>query len=306
MSLALLFCSLTALSQTHRYHFDYGLKEVFAQGPELTTACPGNITSTVLPAGITKNVYNFQKGCGLVYDDSQLNFLATAPGYTIELYFKLDTITGYKKLMDADSLSKDKGLYNRNGKVVLYPNFESPDSFFAAGTFQYVAITRDAATKEMYINCNGKTAGTYIDNTDLYVYDANQLIIFFQDDNGTNNEEANGSVAMIHISATAMDSNTVKTRYTQLNTSLGLDNTIATTSEIKIFPNPVSDKLYITAKKQTGYHYNLYDMTGKCYFAGSISSGENIIDLDGMPNGIYYLRLADEDGTTRIEKIMKL
>src|SRR5690606_27537985 len=84
--------SVAAQNKTYRFQFNNRLSENFYQGSPLAPACPGSYSSHTL-AGVYKTVYNFDKGCGLVFNDSATGLLASGT-YTIELYFLLDTING--------------------------------------------------------------------------------------------------------------------------------------------------------------------------------------------------------------------
>jgi hypothetical protein len=292
--LSVLTCSLATFSQnaTLRYDFDYGFNEIYWASPSLVHGtCAGLIWGT-LPISMNKNVAKFSTGCGLAYNDKTKNFL-NAGSYTIELYFKLDSIQGYKKLVDFDSLSKDPGLYNQNGKVVLYPNFTSPDSVISAGTYHYVAITRDAATKAMYINYDGKTAGTYTDNLSQYVLDSNQQLIFFKDDHSTSGEQSSGEVAMIHISNYAMDSTSIKTKYGNLHGVLNVSS-METAKEARIYPNPATDEICVAVRADC--NYSITDIRGKIILKDVLRKGDNKIFLNKLSEGIYLLNLADKEG----------
>ena len=124
LSISILACSTVAFAQndTYKYHFNSNLNETYAKGPALSALCPGTFASEALPVGLTKATYRFNTGCGLVYHDAAKNFIASGT-YTIELYFRLDTISGYKKLVDFDSLKQDAGLYNQSGKLGALSKF---------------------------------------------------------------------------------------------------------------------------------------------------------------------------------------
>jgi OOP family OmpA-OmpF porin len=293
LSLALI-CSLTAFTQntTWRYDFDYGYNEIYWYGPVLSHGSCTGLAWVTLPVSLTKNVARFSKGCGLVFSDSVKNFIASG-NYTIELYFKLDSVQGYKKLIDFAHRSKDAGLYNQSGKIVLYPSSAAGDSFMAGGTYQYVAITRNDTTKNMYINGNGKTLGTQTDNTNTYVLDSAKILTFFQDDSSTNGEQSGGEVAMIHISNYAMDSNAIKAKYTNLHGVLNVpDNQIQ--GAISIYPNPVTDFVNVTVPANC--NYMLTDITGRNVREHSLKAGINRIRFDDLQPGVYFLNLSDQDG----------
>lgn len=301
---AALIGSLCAFAQnaTYRYHFNNSLNEMYAKGPALTALCPGTYGSETLPVSLTKTTYRFNNGCGLMYNDASKNFI-TSGTYTIEVYFRLDTISGYKKLIDFDSMKQDAGLYNQSGKIVLYPNVTSADSFVGAGVYQYVAITRDSTTKKMYINANGKTAGTYTDNSGLYKLGTDKLLTFFRDDKTTNGEQSKGAVAMIQISNYVMDSNTVKNNYSHLGKTLDVLSTHVNTDDVVIYPNPAANDLHVSVAANCSY--SISDITGKVLNHGALQHGANEIRLDRLANGMYLLRVLSNDGSQCLYRFLK-
>lgn len=296
--------SVTAQNATYRYDFHYNLKEQSATGPDMTSQCNGTYNWGSFPKiGTGKIVYNFDKGCGITFNDSNNNLLASG-SYTIELFFKLDTINGYKKIIDYNNLGSDKGFYNRSGKLVLYPNFNSDTSFIDSGQYQYVVVTRDGTSKKMHVYYNDSMVGSYTDNSGDYMYGANKHLVFFQDDNGTNNEESSGAVAMIHISNYAMDSTEVKTKYTQLPTTMSISNTFVTQSHVRVYPNPAVDNIHIVTARDMGYY--MADITGKVCLANALHKGDNTVAIGNLPTGVYILNLIDTEGNnTKVYKVVK-
>jgi len=297
----LFFIGATAQNKTYRFHFNNRLSENYYQGSPLAPVCPG--TYTVQPlAGVNKGAYNFDKGCGLVFMDSATNLLASG-SYTIELYFKLDTITGYKKIIDFDSLGADAGFYNQSGKLVMYSNFTSADSVVGAGAWSYVAITRDGSSKVMYVYHNDKVLGTLNDNSDQYIYGTEKLLIFFRDDNNTSNsEQSGGSVGMIHISDYVMDSTTIKGHYTGLGTILNIPETGNMDNALKIWPNPATD--YVEIATPVKCSYNLYDVTGRKYAGGDMKAGQNKLNLQPYPAGLYMLEVVSAESDRKSYKLL--
>ncbi len=291
---AALLCSLSAFAQnaTYKYELNGNLLEQAGTGPAMTAYCPGTYAAEALPVGITRKTYRFNTGCGLLYNDATKNFI-TSGSYTIELYFRLDTISGYKKLVDFDSLKADAGVYNQNGMLALYPNVTSADSFIGAGVYQYVAITRDATTKKVYLNANGKTKGTYIDAGNVYKPGTSKLISFFRDDNSTSGEQSKGAVALIRISNYAMDSNSVKAAYAGLSAALGVPSA-GGGEETAVYPNPASGILHIKAASDGSY--TICDITGRSLTSGKLQRGENTLSIDGLPGGLYLIRMTASNG----------
>ena len=62
--------------------------------------------------------------------------------------------------------------------------------------------------------------------------------------------------------------------------------------EIKIFPNPVKDELFVNG--MTSEHaYQIFSLDGKMLQAGTLSS-EKSIGVNPLPKGVYLLKLADK------------
>lgn len=74
--------------------------------------------------------------------------------------------------------------------------------------------------------------------------------------------------------------------------------------ELKVFPNPSGDELYITGL-QWATTYKLYNFTGICAQQGSLQQGSNAVSLQGIPVGIYTLELTGEDGERKMVRVMK-
>lgn len=289
--LLLLLSCTTAFAQnkTYKYDFFYSTKDKTGQGLDLEKQCTGSYSYQSIPGIITggRVGFNFDKGCGLVFLDSTTNLLSTG-NYTIELYFKIDTVKGYKKLIDYNNLNGDKGLYNFGGKISLYPKFTSADSVVAPNKFQYVAITRNATTKKMYMYFNNDTVGSYVDNAGDYVYGTNKRITFFRDDVGTGGEQAAGAVAYIAISNYEMDIATVKANYNSLSATLGINELSAGSDGITVAPNPAKESVSI--KSVTTTIYEMYDVLGKKIKSGTLQEGNNTLSLYGIAQGVYIFK----------------
>lgn len=79
-------------------------------------------------------------------------------------------------------------------------------------------------------------------------------------------------------------------------------NTIA----FSIFPNPVSNSLYINdlEKENTNYEYSIYTMEGKIIEKNQL---ENQINIENLTNGVYLLRLKDTtSGKANVKKFIVL
>lgn len=299
----MLFAANVIAQTTCNYTFNSNLHDINGHGVDLEGMCTANYVSATLPASVTKNVYVFQKGCGLTFYDSTTNFLSSG-AYTIELYMKLDTVSGYKKLIDFKDTSVDPGLYNQNGQLVLYSVFTADSVTIVAGQYEYIALSRDASGN-MISFVNNKFQKPWLDTAGggAYKYNNRKKLIFFRDDHGTGGEQTSGAVAMIRISNFAMDSNAIKSDYANLGPILLDVPNVTIQNNVSIYPNPAADNVHITTAMR--YSYNLCDITGKTMLTGELPQGDNTISLNNLNSGIYLLKLTGNDGTGSVHKILK-
>ncbi len=281
---------------TYTWFFNNNMHEA-GTGPDLTAACTGSYSSEALPIGITRNVFHYSKGCGITFDDSIAGFLSLG-SYTIEMYVRIDTNIGFKKLIDYKYRASDNGLYNNSGNIQLWPFTKSDSAYIPDSAYVYVAVTRDDATKNMFTYVNGMFMTTCADTGSYYIYDAHKKLIFFEDDATTGGEQVSGTVSMIRITNTNLDSNTIKTRFHKL----AVPNIVGQNANIRIYPNPATDNVQIitTAK----YPYIITDITGKQMLNGTLLQGDNNITIQSLPVGMYFLKLLDNN-SRQVFKILK-
>ncbi len=82
---------------------------------------------------------------------------------------------------------------------------------------------------------------------------------------------------------------------------------VTTSDEIKVFPNPVTDILNITANNigtLQGKTAILFTTTGKIMVQQILQSSQSKINLGFMPAGIYFLKIG-EGKNSNIFKIIK-
>ncbi len=77
-----------------------------------------------------------------------------------------------------------------------------------------------------------------------------------------------------------------------------------TTSAVKIYPNPATDRLIIEGAK-AGTELSICNMLGQRVFQGSTYNGNKVIDVSGFPVGNYILQLIDKSGNRISRKIVK-
>ncbi|MEM7660587.1 MAG: T9SS type A sorting domain-containing protein [Bacteroidota bacterium] len=75
--------------------------------------------------------------------------------------------------------------------------------------------------------------------------------------------------------------------------------------EIKVYPNPTSDRLFIEKEGAATLQVMVWDLSGRMLLRQSVSGPLGELDLAHLPAGVYVLRLSDGQATApaiRIEK----
>jgi hypothetical protein len=86
--------------------------------------------------------------------------------------------------------------------------------------------------------------------------------------------------------------------------TLGVANTEFKTVEntISLYPNPVSDVLYIKTTEDKDYYYQIYNVLGQLVKSGKFE--DNRTDLSSLSQGVYLIRI--NNSVEVVEKIIKL
>jgi hypothetical protein len=79
------------------------------------------------------------------------------------------------------------------------------------------------------------------------------------------------------------------------NSTLSIEDQILSNA-IKVYPNPVTDKLHIDLKNISGtVRVNIYNMTGKLLVNKNLNTQQNNLHLGNLSNGIYLVNLHFSD-----------
>ncbi len=122
---------------------------------------------------------------------------------------------------------------------------------------------------------------------------------------GTTNETITRTVtagtyyARVYPQGSANSATNCYTLKVQLGTATmqELPATEAPKVTVKVFPNPVTDKLtvYLTGDN-TRKNLLVYDVNGKIMYSQLVTDMFTILDVKKIPGGVYYLKLTDTDG----------
>ena len=73
-------------------------------------------------------------------------------------------------------------------------------------------------------------------------------------------------------------------------------------SEINIYPNPASEKLYVKLSQEKSARYTLIDASGKVVLSGELKTE---IDVSSLEKGVYFLHLVSKNSSIT-KRILKL
>jgi uncharacterized protein (TIGR02145 family) len=72
-------------------------------------------------------------------------------------------------------------------------------------------------------------------------------------------------------------------------------NEIINQNEMRIYPNPASDRFFINCSERSGFKVSIYSSLGNCVYQRDLTSGTNEIDISDLGKGIYIIKLKGID-----------
>jgi hypothetical protein len=76
-------------------------------------------------------------------------------------------------------------------------------------------------------------------------------------------------------------------------------------NELKLFPNPVKNALNIQLSENSNYALEVTDLNGKKVYSSNLSGQNFELNTAEWAQGLYLLRLIDENGKTYTQKVVK-
>ena len=90
------------------------------------------------------------------------------------------------------------------------------------------------------------------------------------------------------------------TTSTEFVTLLNIDDFVS--NELKVYPNPVKNLLNVVSNNSTVESILVYDLLGKTILSKSVNGTSTMIDVSGLSNGIYLVKVVAAQG----EKVFKI
>ena len=178
-----------------------------------------------------------------------------------------------------------KGIIEYNGKIYLsgstYPYASNyTGSWFIApdhsGTDNGIALTKETSADAFITDQNGYDAGLTMGTV----------------------ADFNGYVFEDITDASATTFGATQLYFWKLDPSA---SALKTTNdvEIKIYPNPVTNTLYVSTDATKNTEVQVIDITGKTVITKSFDNPNLMsVDMSGLSEGIYYVKISNQDFTT--------
>ncbi len=282
-----------------------------------SAGCPGSagafgtqtLTTATGSCGVA-TAFCFNTGCGLKYPNP--SYITNQ--YTIHLFFKFNTITGYSRIIDFSSSTSDNGIYLLNNCLNFYPTGNVGTCVFLANTYYlYTFVRNSAGTVTAYIN--GTLFTTYADASNNYVLPSNTSpITFFRDDNAVPCEAKAGCIKYASITSgtsTAAQVSTVWTNICSVVLPVELSKFDGVKKDNKVFLNwttqtESNNKLFEVERSEDGIDFaKIGEVKGK----GDSRTAIDYDFTDPHPKkGINYYRLKqiNYDGSSKHSSIFYL
>lgn len=75
--------------------------------------------------------------------------------------------------------------------------------------------------------------------------------------------------------------------------------------EMKIFPNPAKDFIYVILPWEGTYTIRITDMTGRLVYSNSTYCSKDLIQVSILSKGVYLVRATEEGGTRKSKLIIQ-
>lgn len=225
------------------YRFDNTFEEESGALPALKIlGGKGNFEKESLPElnDQAHTVYLFEKNWGLQFDNKAAKgFLKDS--YTIEIYFRFETLDSWKRVVDFKNRKSDNGCYIYDGKLNFYNFAVGIRAPVKANQYTHYIVSRDGITKLLKMYVDGESKVEFIDKNQQGVIDADGVLNFFFDDLIVKDEASAGAVAYIKLYDYVVPPTAIKQSYLNLEKNI-IQPTLPSVAiaEKKVVPPPTT------------------------------------------------------------------
>jgi Concanavalin A-like lectin/glucanases superfamily len=191
------------------YQFEGNLKSAVAGVPNLKALGTGGAFKRPRIMGTRDGVWTWPAGDGLRLDKAS-KAVGAAGHYTIAMLVNLDSVDGYRKLVDFENLTADTGWYVYYESLYPYDltDFDYTHQVIQAGTWRQIVLTRGkGGVVRGYVD--GKKLGEAVDSAGDESLGADKVLNFLIDDqSGT--EFSGGKIARLRLWDAALSGKQIK------------------------------------------------------------------------------------------------
>lgn len=205
LGIVLAASSASAQTPSHAYELNNSLADTFG-GPSLV-----NNGATLQATGLAFGVN----------EGPSLSSVFTSTTYSIEMQFRLDTTSGFRKLIDFKNRTVDTGLYNLDQNLNFYNTDLGADNVFADNVFAHLVVTRNGGSGTFSGYVDGVLQFSTTNPGTLSIFDGTDNIAhFFRDDSAVSGEASAGFVDYIRTYSTELTQTEVNVLFANRNSPL--------------------------------------------------------------------------------------
>ena len=282
------------------YDFNNGLNSIESGGPVLKKlGQPGKYVKEKIPdvENIFRTVYRFENNSGLQFNNTEAKgFLNKS--FTIEIYFKMDSLGSWKRVLDFKNRKSDYGSYIFDGKLNFYDFAISEKAPVRANQYVHYVYSRDFETKVIKMYINGQSKVEFKDPGTEGILDFDQVLNFFQDDLIAGHESSGGSVALIRVYDRVMTPVFVRRSYQTITKAKQPEEEIAEVVEeavkpsVKEIPKPDPDLVNVTGKVYDGRNLGMIENVN---VSVRRTKNDSLVAQTKTVNGSYTVQLRPFD-----------
>ncbi len=288
----------------------------------------------LLPSYETKDTQHVCEGDPYVWRGRILTFagdyadsLYSSRGCDSVFFLHLMVYPGYHQLF-SDTICEGEA-YNRNGFVIPADSTLGADWLFRTDSLRTLYGCDSIRSLQLFVRrlptALGNVYGdTLIPQTGVYMYYVDTLPGIsgyeWQCASQTLSLSSFGPKAWVNADTTCIMYDTLMVRghhacgvtswqWLPIHFTIGLKVAEAErTAQIRAYPNPANAEVFLELLDCTEWErpaWRLYDMQGRCLSSGNVDDGKVMIRLEGLPRGMYLIRLFSGDKACASLKVVK-
>jgi len=187
--------------RTLTYDFSKGFSNLENDGPDLKTIGETGKFEEMILKGLgdsRRKVFFFPINSGLQFDNQKADGMLDK-SFTVELYFKFNTLNDWKRILDFKNRTSDNGPYLHKARLNFFNFITGQNIAVRPGEYIHYVYSRNHETGLVKMYIDGESKVEFKDATQEGILSEAGLLNFFQDDLVVNYEASDGAVALIRL-----------------------------------------------------------------------------------------------------------